>query len=191
MEQNERGHRDFAILTRYQADLLDALMECIFPADDNGPGAREIGAVFYVDRLLAQGDSRLEETYRGALAAIDAWSMADHGRPFTQLDADLQIQILVSLEHDEVPGSLNPEDRRYLNGEFFEMLRMQTLEGIFGDPAHGGNRGLLGWRLLGYLGPQPGYSQAEQQLNAPIVRDRIVVASDYPDVAKEYANEWR
>ena len=189
MDKNQQGQRDFAVLTRYQADVLDALMECIFPVDDNGPGAREIGAVFYVDRLLAQGDSHLQDTYRGALAAVDAWSTAAYGCPFTQLDVDRQHQLLVALEHDEVPASLNSADRRYLRGGFFEMLRTHTLEGLFGDPAHGGNRGLLGWRLLGYLGPQPGYSHAEQQLNATVVRERMVVASDYPDVAKEYAND--
>ena len=63
---------------------------------------------------------------------------------------------------------------------FFDALRAHTIEGVFSDPAHGGNRNFAGWRLLGYQGPQPGYSHAEQQLDAPIVRDRIFSAADYP-----------
>jgi gluconate 2-dehydrogenase gamma chain len=189
VDNGEFDQQDFAMLTRYQADILVALMECIFPADGNGPGAREIGAVHYVDKLLARGDSDLENTYRGGLAALDAWSTAFYEVPCPQLDADLQSQILLALEHDEVPVSLDPQHRKHLTAAFFEMLRVHTLEGLFGDPAHGGNRGLRGWRLLGYLGPQPGYSHAEQQLNAPVVRDHVVVASDYPQVAEEYANE--
>ena len=63
---------------------------------------------------------------------------------------------------------------------FFEILRAHTVEGVFCDPIHGGNRDFAGWRLLGYPGPQPSYSHAEQQLDAVIVRDRIFSASDYP-----------
>ena len=63
---------------------------------------------------------------------------------------------------------------------FFETLRAHTIEGMFSDPAHGGNRDAAGWKLLGYWGPQPGYSHEEQQLDAAIVRDRIFTAADYP-----------
>ena len=63
---------------------------------------------------------------------------------------------------------------------FSTPLRNHTIEGMFSDPAHGGNRDLAGWRLLGYPGPQPSYSHAEQQLDAVIVRDRIFTAADYP-----------
>ena len=63
---------------------------------------------------------------------------------------------------------------------FFDSLRNHTIEGMFSDPAHGGNRDLVGWKLLGYPGPQPSYSHAEQQLDAVIVRDRIFTAADYP-----------
>ena len=33
----------------------------------------------------------------------------------------------------------------------------QTLEGIFGDPMHGGNANLVGWKLIGYPGPRLSY----------------------------------
>ena len=36
---------------------------------------------------------------------------------------------------------------------FFRILRQHTIEGMFSDPLHGGNAGLIGWQLIGYPGP--------------------------------------
>ena len=40
---------------------------------------------------------------------------------------------------------------------FFQLLRTHTIEGMFSDPMHGGNAGLIGWQLVGYPGPQMSY----------------------------------
>jgi gluconate 2-dehydrogenase gamma chain len=37
------------------------------------------------------------------------------------------------------------------------MLRQHTIEGMFCDPLHGGNAGLIGWQLIGYPGPLMSY----------------------------------
>jgi gluconate 2-dehydrogenase gamma chain len=37
------------------------------------------------------------------------------------------------------------------------LLRTHTIEGMFSDPMHGGNAGLIGWQLIGYPGPQMSY----------------------------------
>jgi gluconate 2-dehydrogenase gamma chain len=35
---------------------------------------------------------------------------------------------------------------------FFSMLLQSVREGFFADPVHGGNRGLVGWKLIGFPG---------------------------------------
>ena len=40
---------------------------------------------------------------------------------------------------------------------FFAQLRENTIEGMFCDPMHGGNAGMIGWQLVGYPGPQMSY----------------------------------
>ena len=40
---------------------------------------------------------------------------------------------------------------------FFQMLRTHTIEGMFCDPMHGGNAGLIGWQLIGFPGPRMSY----------------------------------
>jgi gluconate 2-dehydrogenase gamma chain len=44
---------------------------------------------------------------------------------------------------------------------FFAVIREHTMEGFFCDPLYGGNRGAVGWRLVGFPGVQWGYT-AEQ-----------------------------
>ena len=51
------------------------------------------------------------------------------------------------LERGEIPGWVVPDQ-----GSFFELLRSHLQEGLFSDPAYGGNRDKLGWRFLGHPG---------------------------------------
>lgn len=46
-------------------------------------------------------------------------------------------------------------------GEFFTTVRTDTIAGMFADPMYGGNRGLVGWTLIGFPGPQRAYSPTE------------------------------
>jgi len=59
-------------------------------------------------------------------------------------------------------ASLSPADqdaklRSIEKTHFFQLLRSHTIEGMFNDPMHGGNAGLIGWQLVGYPGPQMNY----------------------------------
>jgi gluconate 2-dehydrogenase gamma chain len=162
--------------TRDQAQTIEAVMACIFPDDDLGPGAIEAGAVYYLDRSLAGAERYYQAHYRGAVLALDTLARARHRADFRNCTAEQQDTMVTDLAEDAAP-----EFGRTPTGTvFFELLRAHTLEGVFSDPAHGGNRNLSGWKLLGYPGPQPSYSHAEQQLDAPILRDRIFTAADYP-----------
>jgi hypothetical protein len=58
-------------LNPHEARTAAALFERIFPADENGPGAQEIGVVAYVDRALAGAYRDRVETYRLGLEALD------------------------------------------------------------------------------------------------------------------------
>jgi gluconate 2-dehydrogenase gamma chain len=49
------------------------------------------------------------------------------------------------------------------------MLRSHTIEGMFSDPMHGGNAGLIGWQLIGYPGP---------------------LMSHFDQVGKDYGEPW-
>lgn len=147
-------------LTAHEGRTAEAVFARMFPADQDTPGAREIGVLSYLDRSLAGAYAADLAVYRGGLAALDAASHARYGRPFTDIGDSDQDAILGELERGEVAGWTAPEQR-----PFFDLLRLHLQEGLFSDPVYGGNRDGLGWRTLGH----PGIwleNSAEEQLSA-------------------------
>ncbi len=142
--------------TEEEALTIAAAAARIFPSDESGPGANEAGVVIYIDRQLAsaygrdqyrytqppfdagvreqgwQGKETPRELYRDGIATL---------RGFTLLSAAEQDTLLAQIEH----------------APFFSLLRTHTIEGMFCDPMHGGNRGLIGWQLIGFPGPRMSY----------------------------------
>jgi gluconate 2-dehydrogenase gamma chain len=129
--------------------LLQAIAARIFPTT-NTPGAIEAGAVDYVERAIAGPYRALRGDYRRGLRQLDLCAEATLGRPFVSLSAAEQDDLLAKIESGAAP---QVED----GPQWFEMVRDHVLEGVFGEPAYGGNRDLIGWRLVGFPGHQFGY----------------------------------
>lgn len=166
----------FGFFTRHEAVTVEAAMSRIFPDDDLGPGSVAAGAVYYLDRVLMGAEQHRQQFYRAAIKSLDAVARSRFGNFFEKCGSAEQDELIGAMATNALPEfGATPTAPA-----FFEILRAHTVEGVFCDPIHGGNRDFAGWRLLGYPGPQPSYSHAEQQLDAVIVRDRIFSASDYP-----------
>src|SRR5918998_973334 len=58
-------------LTSREASSAAAVFERMFPSDDGGPGARQIGVVTYLDRALAGAYREYIPVYRVGLALLD------------------------------------------------------------------------------------------------------------------------
>ena len=71
--------------------------------------------------------------------------------------------MLRALEQNTVPGF--PGGSR----AFFDLVREHALQGMFGDPFHGGNAGFIGWDLIGFAGVKLAFSAAEQQMDVTVV----------------------
>jgi len=139
--------------TADEARTIAAACARIFPSDEAGPGASEAGVIIFIDRQLAgpygrdkyrytKGpflESYPEHGYQGKDAPRDMYrqGLRELGDGFASLSTDAQIQKLASIE----------------KSRFFQLLRTHTIEGMFADPMHGGNAGLIGWQLIGYPGP--------------------------------------
>jgi gluconate 2-dehydrogenase gamma chain len=125
------------------------MAERIFPTTDT-PGAKEAGALFYLDRAFREALRPLLPRYRRGIRDLNRHAEQTFGKPFPDLsDAD-QDSILVDLERGRAPAVRN-------SAQFFELVRRHVLEGVFGEPEYGGNRELIGWRLVGFPGQQFGY----------------------------------
>lgn len=134
-------------LSGREAQTLEAVFERMFPADEQGPGASAIGAVTYMDRALAGAYREHLADYRNGLALLDGMSQARCGARFASVAAAEQDGLLADLERGELPGWVLPDQT-----SFFALLRSHLQEGLFSDPAYGGNRDHLGWRFLGHPG---------------------------------------
>jgi gluconate 2-dehydrogenase gamma chain len=153
------------------AETIEAVTARIFPSDEMGPGAREAGVTVYIDRALAGPYAHLADTYRQGIARLNAASQALGQAPFAQLEAIEQDAILYGIEQGEL--------RSYgLEPAFMELLIRHTREGMFCDPAHGGNRDLVGWKLMGYPGIHRVWTEAEEQIGAVLPPRPLTTMAD-------------
>jgi gluconate 2-dehydrogenase gamma chain len=148
-----------ATLTAAEADTLDAIVARLIPSDETGPGAREAGAVRYIDRALGGALAASREAYRLGLAALDEYARTSKGAPFVRLADRDQDAVLGDMERNAATG-FAPS-----SSTFFNLLRSHTLQGTFGDPYYGGNADFVGWKLIGYPGIRLAVAPAEQRLD--------------------------
>jgi gluconate 2-dehydrogenase gamma chain len=140
---------------RADARTVDALASQVIPSEEGSPGAREAGVVYYIDRALAGFMRELQPLYRRGLRVVGELAIATFGAEFSALDDEQQGALIHVLD---ARADADPED---FAGQFYRIVREHTVQGFFGDPAYGGNREVVGWKLVGFPGAQWGYT-AEQ-----------------------------
>ncbi len=138
------------VLSSGQWRTVEAISGRILPADD-APGAIEAGCVNFIDKALANEDAALRAQYEVGLAGVDAVTRRRFAKPFVELEAPQQDEILAALEDGKAEGWPEGDVR---SEEFFETVRLHTVYGFLADPRYGGNRDFLGWKLMGYPGPR-------------------------------------
>jgi gluconate 2-dehydrogenase gamma chain len=133
--QQAGGAPDTSFLSRAELADVDAISAQIIPTDAT-PGAREAGVALFIDRALATFFGRMAPEFRSQLAAFRLRCQAQYsGAPsFAALTSQQQQDFLHLV--DRTP--------------FFERVRLLTLLGMFAMPKYGGNRGGIGWKLLGF-----------------------------------------
>jgi gluconate 2-dehydrogenase gamma chain len=94
------------------------------------------------------------EVYQQGIAAINRYVDGQYGQPVAELSEEEQDDIIQALLDNEIDEF---QDVPFEPESFFHALRRHTMEGMFSDPAYGGNRDMVGWRLIGYPGAQRAY----------------------------------
>ncbi len=160
-------------------ETIEAAMERIFPKSDIGPGAKELGAAYYLDGQLAgayglnsreymQGpfyEGKPTQGYQSSLNRASYFRLGieklqdeakqRHDDSFSKLDGKQQDDILKDFEKDEVDFGVPRSTAT--SGFFFKLLREATLEGVYSDPIYRGNRGMAGWKMKQFPGHQHSY----------------------------------
>ena len=164
----------YRFFTPDEAAFVEAAVDRLIPPEPEWPGARGAGVPNYIDLQLAgpfgAGDRMFlggpikpgtpqqgyqlgltpAQVYRTALGAI-LERTAGQVTAFADASPEAQDDFLRRLEAGEADLNGVP------SAVFFETLLANTIEGFFADPAYGGNRDMVGWRMVGFPGPYAAY----------------------------------
>jgi gluconate 2-dehydrogenase gamma chain len=176
MASNE-GHGAF--FNDEDAATVRAFTERIWPAAPGKPGATDAGVLNYIDLALAGAYADQQDLYRRGLAQLGAYCGAAHGKPFVQLDATAQDDVIRALETGKATGFTWPTAPA-----FFTTLRTHTMEGMFADPVYGGNHNFAGWRQVNFPGAQPVFTEDDMKSREAFTRTPIVGLQSQADTAK-------
>jgi gluconate 2-dehydrogenase gamma chain len=156
--------------TEQEAAVIVAACERIFPADESGPGATQANVMVYIDRQLAgpYGTDKYRYTHPPFVESIP-----EHGYQGKENPQEIYRAGIQTLGADFATIEGARQDERLASQEktiFFALLRQHTIEGMFCDPMHGGNAGLIGWQLIGYPGPRMSFVGQIDQFNGVAYR---------------------
>jgi gluconate 2-dehydrogenase gamma chain len=130
-----------------------------------------------------QGDQSgldMRDRYRLGIQGTDDYARQLYQKGFAQLSMDEQDRILADMEAG-IPSTFDGTSIQAATTEpaaggtealqrmvrsspgigaraFFQLLRSHVLAGFFADPVHGGNRDMIGWKLIGFPGAQMSYA---------------------------------
>jgi len=142
------------VFSAEQRRILDAFIDRLIPKDEIGPGAVECGVGDYIDRCMADFLAAEKPAFLEGLTALDVYALRTQGTAFASLTAEKRDAVLMAIDNNQVPD---------LRG-FFNRVRRLTLEGMFGDPAYGGNKNFAGWDLIRYPGAKLAVGPEDQRM---------------------------
>ena len=148
--------------TLEEGRTADAICERLIPADQDS-GASDAGVVNFLDIQLVGPYKRFRASYRQGLKGVDQASLQMCGSRFTQLNAEKQDAVLSELERG---GPTGENWKEISSKDFFALILGHTMQGFYGDPRHGGNRGRASWKMVGLPYP-PIRGRAHYDLTKP------------------------
>lgn len=109
-----------------------------------------------IERYGPQSALTPQDIYRVGLASLDRYAHELHGQDFADLSEDQMDAVVDDLASGKATGFGDPSAKG-----FFSQVRTDLVNGLFSDPAYGGNKEMAGWKLIGYPGAQRAYTPAE------------------------------
>jgi gluconate 2-dehydrogenase gamma chain len=195
-QSTENQRSTYLFFNADDADFVEAAVARLIPADESGPGALEAHVPAYIDQQLAGAWGAGErlyrsgpwqagkpgqgyqlpftpaELFRNALRAITADLGKSNRGKFSKINAQDQDGYLSALEKESRDLGGVPSNT------FFKALRDMTIEGFFADPVYGGNKDMIGWKLIGFPGAYANYYELVDQHGIAFRRPPISLAQD-------------
>ena len=113
----------------------------------------------------------IREKYIQGIKELDRRSHKQFGADFARLTSEQQDRILADMERPEreteaalteaqVTAAWAPvepalqQTSAEIQLDFFPLLALHTRQGFYADPIYGGNKNQVGWKLIGFDGPE-------------------------------------
>jgi gluconate 2-dehydrogenase gamma chain len=163
--------------TGTEGRAVEAIADRIIPPDLDTPGGKDAGCAVFIDRQLAgpygrrdglytsppflkgippqgsQSEAGPAQQYRAALGALDRYCRSKYANTaFADLGDSDKDDVLKGIESGHV--KLEGVDS---GAGFFGQVIKDVQMGFFADPIYGGNRDMVGWRMIGYPGARYNY----------------------------------
>ena len=163
----------YAFLNLDEAAFVEALVDHMVPADEISPKGTELGVNIYIDRALAGAWGKGErlymqgpwkqgspsqgyqlpltpaQLYRAGIEATNAHCRKTYGKSFDRIDGAQREAVLIGLSTGKIIFDNGLPVR-----PFWTTLYQTVVEGIYSDPIYGGNKNRVGWKLIGFEGPE-------------------------------------
>ena len=117
-------------LPSLDSQTLRAVVETIFPS------AVMARVPDFILKNLKSADEEEIYKFREGFEKINTIAWQHYNNLFAYLTVNERIIVLKKIE----------------DTEFFDVMRSYTMEGMFADPIYGGNRDMVGWKLIGFPG---------------------------------------
>jgi gluconate 2-dehydrogenase gamma chain len=113
----------------------------------------------------------LRAKYVEGVKELDSRSQSQFGADFVRLTTEQQDRILAGVERPTLQIEAGLEEAQAVTGfapvepalqqtsteielDFFPLLALHTRQGFYADPIYGGNKNRVGWKLIGFEGPE-------------------------------------
>ncbi len=158
---------------------LAAIFDRLIPADDLGPSASEAGAIEFLDNQLAgdygsgaalylqaplypENEAALmgspqfltppKARYLTGLAALEKWAQQQHQASLHTLSAEQIDTFLTAMEDGKIDLGKDVNSQA-----LFELMLQNARESYLADPIYGGNKNMVGWKMIGFPGARYDY----------------------------------
>ncbi len=125
--------------TEAQHKVLDAVQMQLFPDDGNGPGARDLNAIAYLEWAMTDPQNKEDgdpDFIAKGIGWLDDLSEQTQGDSFIKLSDKQQEKVLKQIAKSQAGEN------------WLSLLMFYLTEALMLDPVYGGNPEMIGWKWL-------------------------------------------
>ena len=152
------GNQQLTELSTHHKSVLDAVTMQLFPDDGNGPSARDVNALSYLQWALQDPDN-IEDGDNEFIIKGIGW--------LEDLSTQTQSDSFAKLSNEQQSKILNQIAEFNAGENWLSLLIYYLMEALLLDPVYGGNPNSVGWQWLEHQAgfPRPPTNKTYQFLS--------------------------